>query len=96
MRAVDIKRLKSQLSEYIRLAATGEIVLITDRDRIVAELRPPSASRAEEAPNALLAEAVRRGLIRPAALLPGPPPAAEPASLLEDILAGLDKARRDR
>jgi antitoxin (DNA-binding transcriptional repressor) of toxin-antitoxin stability system len=40
MRSVGIKRLKSKLSEYIRLAAAGETVLIADRDRVVAELGP--------------------------------------------------------
>jgi antitoxin (DNA-binding transcriptional repressor) of toxin-antitoxin stability system len=96
MRAVDIKTLKSKLGEYVRLAAAGEIVLVTDQDRIVAELRAPSAGRAEEAPDALLAHAVPGGLIRPARLPPAPPPATVPVSRLEDILAALDDARRDR
>ena len=96
MRAVDIKTLKSQLGEYVRLAAAGEIVLVTDRDRIVAELRPPRAGRAVQAPDALLADAVRRGLLRPPALPPQPPPVTAPVSRLQDILAALDKARRDR
>ena len=30
---VGIKVLKNQLSEYVRLAASGETVLVTDRDR---------------------------------------------------------------
>src|SRR5919106_2430227 len=34
MRAVGIKTLKNKLSEYVRLAAAGETVLISDRDRI--------------------------------------------------------------
>ena len=38
MRSVGIKVLKNKLSEYIRLVAAGETVLITDRDRVVAEL----------------------------------------------------------
>ena len=38
MRSVGIKLLKNKLSEYIRLAAGGETVLVTDRDRVVAEL----------------------------------------------------------
>jgi antitoxin (DNA-binding transcriptional repressor) of toxin-antitoxin stability system len=96
MRAVGIKVLKNKLSEYVRLAAAGEIVLVTDRDRIVAELRAPSTHRAEKAPGALLADSVRRGLITPAALPPGPPPATVPVSRLEDILAALDDARRGR
>ena len=34
MRSVGIKLLKNKLSEYIRLAAGGETVLVTDRDRV--------------------------------------------------------------
>lgn len=40
MKSVGVKRLKARLSEYIRLVRTGETVLITDRDEVVAELRP--------------------------------------------------------
>ena len=36
MRAVGIKALKNRLSEYVRVAASGETVLVTDRDQIVA------------------------------------------------------------
>lgn len=96
MRAVGIKLLKDKLSEYVRLAASGETVLVVDRDRVVAELRAPSIARAENAPDALLADAIRKGLIRAAALPPGPPPATSPVSRLADILAALDDARRDR
>lgn len=38
MRAVGLKILKNKLSEYVRLAASGETVLVTDRERVVAEL----------------------------------------------------------
>lgn len=40
MKAVGVKLLKARLSEYLRLVRTGETVLITDRDEVVAELRP--------------------------------------------------------
>lgn len=40
MRAVGLKTLKNKLSEYVRLAASGETVLVTYRDRVVAELPP--------------------------------------------------------
>jgi prevent-host-death family protein len=40
VRAVGLKVLKNKLSEYLRLAARGEVVLVTDRDRVVAELIP--------------------------------------------------------
>ena len=39
MKSVGIKILNSRLSEYVRLAASGETVLVTDRDRVVAEIR---------------------------------------------------------
>ena len=45
MRAVGLKVLKNKLSEYVRLAAAGETVLVTDRDRVVAELGPPVEGR---------------------------------------------------
>jgi antitoxin (DNA-binding transcriptional repressor) of toxin-antitoxin stability system len=40
MRSVGLKILKNKLSEYVRLAVGGETVLITDRDRVVAEIVP--------------------------------------------------------
>jgi antitoxin (DNA-binding transcriptional repressor) of toxin-antitoxin stability system len=62
MRAVGLKTLKNRLSEYVRLVANGETVLVTDRDRVVAELTPPRAGRSELLADATLAEAVRRGM----------------------------------
>lgn len=41
MKAVGIKKLKAQLSEFVRRARAGETILVTDRDEVVAELRPP-------------------------------------------------------
>jgi antitoxin (DNA-binding transcriptional repressor) of toxin-antitoxin stability system len=40
MRAVGIKQLKARLSEYIRLVKGGDTILVTERDQVVAELRP--------------------------------------------------------
>ncbi len=40
MKAVGVKVLKTRLSEYLRLVKTGETVLVTERDEVVAELRP--------------------------------------------------------
>jgi antitoxin (DNA-binding transcriptional repressor) of toxin-antitoxin stability system len=42
MKAVAIKELKNRLSAYLREVQGGEIVLVTDRGRVVAELRQPS------------------------------------------------------
>lgn len=41
MMRVGLKVLKNKLSEYIRLVAAGQTVVITDRGRIVAEIVPP-------------------------------------------------------
>lgn len=41
MKSVGIKQLKARLSEYVRLARSGEIILVSDRDEVVAELGPP-------------------------------------------------------
>jgi antitoxin (DNA-binding transcriptional repressor) of toxin-antitoxin stability system len=40
MKAVGIKVLKAKLSEYLRLVKTGETVLITERDEVIAEIHP--------------------------------------------------------
>jgi len=42
MRSVGIKALKAHLSKYIDLVRKGEVVLVTDRDEVVAEIRLPS------------------------------------------------------
>jgi antitoxin (DNA-binding transcriptional repressor) of toxin-antitoxin stability system len=58
MKSVGVKQLKSRLSEYLRLVKQGEVVLVTDRDEVVAELRParrnaPTADTVEEVLEAL-------------------------------------------
>jgi antitoxin (DNA-binding transcriptional repressor) of toxin-antitoxin stability system len=40
MKSVGVKQLKARLSEYLRMARGGEIILVTDRDEVVAELGP--------------------------------------------------------
>jgi len=94
MRAVGLKTLKNKLSEYIRLATSGEVVLVTDRDRVVAEIRPPEPGHAEWLSDAHLAEAVRSGLVQPArsprAPLPGRRPVAPTGAILEELARDRD------
>ena len=97
MRSVGIKVLNSRLSEYVRLAASGETILVTDRDRVVAELGPLRESRSPILADAFLAEAVPAGALTPPALAgSGPPPKPPPVAHLEEVLEELDDCRRDR
>jgi antitoxin (DNA-binding transcriptional repressor) of toxin-antitoxin stability system len=40
VKAVGVKQLKARLSEYLRLVKGGDTVLVTERDEVIAELRP--------------------------------------------------------
>ena len=92
-----MKVLNSRLSEYVRLAASGETVLVTDRDRVVAEIGPPKGTRSPILADALLAEAVRRGWLTPPVLpADGKPPTSEPVAPLRDLLRELDDDRSER
>jgi len=96
MRAVGLKVLKNKLSEYVRLAAGGEPILITDRDRVVAELTAPRPGRSVMLADAMLAEAVRNGWITPPPLPPGEPPAPLPVAPLDELLRELREDREGR
>lgn len=56
MRTIGIRELKAHLSQALRDVQGGERLLVTDRGRAVAELRPPSP----EAMNALSPEEAGR------------------------------------
>lgn len=96
MRAVGIKALKNKLSEYVRVAADGETVLVTDRDRVVAELGPPQPGRAADVSDALLADVVRQGWLRPPITPSEALPTRKPVAPLADLLRELDGDRSDR
>lgn len=97
MRVVGIRSLKSRLSHYVRLAASGETVLVSDQDRVVAELRPPGETRSSILSDAVLAEAVRQGWLTPPAVTTGgAPPVAEPVAPLRDLLDDLESDRSER
>jgi antitoxin (DNA-binding transcriptional repressor) of toxin-antitoxin stability system len=96
MRSVGLKMLKNKLSEYVRLAAGGETVLVTDRDRVVAEIVPPQSGRSPLLADALLAEAVREGWLTPPALAGGGPPPRKPVMTLRQLMQDLQQDREDR
>ncbi|MCI0673495.1 MAG: type II toxin-antitoxin system prevent-host-death family antitoxin [Myxococcaceae bacterium] len=93
MRSVTLETLRNRLSEYVRLASEGEVVLITVRDRVVAELVPPRETRADLVADAVLAKLVRQGLMTPALYPPSPPPRLPGVAKLRDVLAELDADR---
>lgn len=68
LRSVGIKTLSCQLDEYIRLVASGETILVTDRDLVVAEIVPRCENRSPVLADALMADAVRSGMLTPPTL----------------------------
>ena len=93
MRIVGLKILKNKLSEYVRRAAAGETIVITDRNRVVAEIVPPRRE-----PEPVLERGVREGWIRPAKRDANWPPPRKPIPglTLEQLMAELDRDREDR
>jgi hypothetical protein len=98
MKAVGIRELKNRLSQYIRDVRAGEVVLVTDRGEVVAELRPPGISPPPpDVPPGLL-DLARKGLIR-LATEPNRPelyPKFEEVMTLDDLLRLLDEERGER
>lgn len=41
MKSINVSQLKAQLSRYLRMAAGGERILVTDRDDPIAQIIPP-------------------------------------------------------
>jgi antitoxin (DNA-binding transcriptional repressor) of toxin-antitoxin stability system len=62
MQEVGIKALKDNLSQYIGLVKKGEIVIVKDRNEVVAEIRRPTSQTTE---NIYVQEAILKGAIIP-------------------------------
>jgi len=93
MHEVGLKILKNRLSKYVRLAAAGETVVITDRGRPVAELVPPRRE-----PETFVERGVREGWLTPASNPGGKPPAAKAVLGLtfQQLMEDLARDREDR
>ncbi|MCC7131365.1 MAG: type II toxin-antitoxin system prevent-host-death family antitoxin [Gemmatimonadales bacterium] len=77
MRTVGVRELKAHLSRVLREVQAGEPVLITDRGRVVAELRRPGAAAAASDPlDRALARLATEGHLRLAERSPDPYPAS--------------------
>jgi prevent-host-death family protein len=101
MRTVGLKILKNKLSEYVRLAAAGETVVITDRGRAVAEIVPPRSELpvVDGRPlSPFKQRGMREGWLTPATIRDGSPPPSKPVLglTLEQLLADLDRDREGR
>jgi antitoxin (DNA-binding transcriptional repressor) of toxin-antitoxin stability system len=79
MRAVAGKELKNRLSAYLREVRNGEVVLVTDRGRVVAELRRPSAGAVLGTRDQVLERLCAEGVL--VAGLPQDPRAYRPSPL---------------
>jgi prevent-host-death family protein len=95
MRTVGLKTLKNKLSEYVRAAAAGETVLVTDRNRVVAELVPPRPQQSLT-DQEFLATGVREGWIKPATDRTRKPPPRLAVATFDEIMRELDEDREDR
>ena len=92
MKTVGLKTLKNRLGEYVRLAASGERVVVTDRGRPVAEIVPPRAE-----PESRDRARHPRGLGQARHARSGWPPKLQPIEgyTLEQLLADLHEDRKD-
>ena len=96
MKAVAVKELKNRLSSYLREVRDGEVVLVTDRGRVVAELRQPSTTVPPGAEEQTLARLAAAGVLDPG--LRHNPRAYRPSPLRRSVSSAdlLDAERGER
>ncbi len=79
MKAVAVKELKNRLSAYLREVRAGEVLLVTDRGRVVAELRRPTVGATPATLGSPLDRLAEEGSVEPG--LPQDPRAYQPSPL---------------
>jgi antitoxin (DNA-binding transcriptional repressor) of toxin-antitoxin stability system len=95
MRSVGLKQLRKKLSEYVRLVTAGETILVTDRERVIAEIVPPQKRGLAE--DEFFAKGEREGWLTPARIVDGtPPPAGKPVVSFEELMREIAADREDR
>lgn len=95
MRSVGIRQLRDRLGEYVRLAASGETVVVTDRDRPVAQLTPV-IEREHMPADSPLAELVRLGIATPASAPAGTVPPSFGLVEHDRLMRDIEADRADR
>ncbi len=98
IRTVNIRALKDRLSAHLRDVQRGDVVLVTDRGRVVAEIREPTLNAASlDAAQRRRQRLLDRGILH--AGLPNSADAYEPAEVhvaAAEVDRALDWARGDR
>jgi len=99
LKTVGVKELKNNLSAYLREVRRGTRVLVSDRNRVVAELHEPGSGYAVgESLDPRLAEWIDAGIVRPPTTTKTGLPVS-PVRLEEGIAVRLldeDRGGRDR
>ena len=98
MKTVGLKVLKNKLSEYVRIAANGETVLVTDRGRVVVEMSAPQPAHEHGKKESVIERGIREGWITPAKNPRSGPPSPPPPGImtLEELMEEIALDREDR
>ncbi len=95
MQTVGVRDLKARLSHFLKDVQRGETILVTDRGRVVAELRSPTVTaRPRSALERAVADLAAQGVLRLAEPTPDPYPAS-PLKSPKGTARGLLAAERD-
>lgn len=97
MQTVGVRDLKARLSQFLKEVQRGETILVTDRGRVVAELRSPTvAARPSTALERAVADLAAQGVLRLAEPTPDPYPASPIESPTGTAAGLLSRERGDR
>jgi prevent-host-death family protein len=96
MKAVAVRELKNRLSAYLRDVSRGEVVLVTDRGQVVAELRRPTSETLLSPSDLALERLHAAGMLTPG--LPNDPDVYRPTRVRigRSVDELLDEARGSR
>ena len=90
MRRVGIKALKKALSKEVRAASAGGTILVTDRDRVVAALRPPSTAEMGDSAARVWAQMICERVVTASQPFTERPPNTQ-IMTFEELMADMDR-----
>ena len=96
MKTVGLKVLKNKLSEYVRIAASGETVQVTDRGRAVVEMKAAEPTHELRTKESIIERGIREGWITPAKRRGPPPPPPPGIMTLEELMEEIALDHEDR